>query len=94
MHRVIKPGGLTIIMVPCFAKVTFEDPSITDPKERLRLFGQQDHVRIYGPDFLDRLKAAGFQVSVVSANNFLKVVDILRMNLTIHSGDIFVCNKL
>ena len=91
LRRVLKPDGYAIIMVPCFATVTFEDPSIVDPKDRLRLFGQEDHVRVYGPDFVDRLKDAGFDVSVISAADFLSAQDIVMMNLTIHSGDIFLC---
>ena len=37
---------------------------MTDPAERLRLFGQADHVRIYGEDYADRLATAGFHVLV------------------------------
>ena len=41
---------------------TFEDPTVNDPQERLRLFNQIDHVRIYGRDYVDRLEGAGFMV--------------------------------
>jgi hypothetical protein len=44
---------------------TFEDDSITDPKERSRIFGQYDHRRIYGRDYADRLREAGFEVEEV-----------------------------
>jgi hypothetical protein len=60
--RVLKPCGWAILHVPITADVTFEDPSITDPKERERAFGQYDHVRRYGPDYADRLAEAGFVV--------------------------------
>lgn len=66
--RVMKPGGWSIIQIPIFnprPEVTLEDPSITDSKERERLFGQDDHVRLYGFDYPDRLKEAGFEVSIV-----------------------------
>ena len=43
-------------------QTTFEDDSITDPKERTRIFGQYDHRRIYGRDYADRLREAGFEV--------------------------------
>ena len=50
-------------MVPINPNVdTFEDPSITDPKERQRLFGQYDHVRQFGRDYADVLQKAGFEV--------------------------------
>ncbi len=37
------------------AERTWEDPSVTSPQERERLFGQEDHLRAYGPDYVDRL---------------------------------------
>jgi len=63
--RVMKPGGWGIFQVPMDTsrQKTYEDPSITDPKEREKHFWQEDHVRLYGLDFPDRLRAAGFQVS-------------------------------
>ncbi|MEQ9229881.1 MAG: SAM-dependent methyltransferase, partial [Cyclobacteriaceae bacterium] len=39
-----------------------EDPTITDPRERERLFGQDDHVRLYGKDYAERIRSTGFQV--------------------------------
>ena len=42
---------------------TFEDDTITDPDERTRIFGQYDHLRIYGADYTDRLRAAGFEAA-------------------------------
>lgn len=64
LRRVLKPGGWAILHTPMHHELekTIEDPSITDPEERRRRFGQPDHVRIYGRDFGDRLAAAGFLV--------------------------------
>lgn len=70
MHRVLKSRGWAVLVVPITADETFEDPSITDPAERLRLFGQEDHVRRYGPDFANRLKEAGFDIKIVSPAGF------------------------
>ena len=50
---------------------TFEDPSITDPAERERLFGQYDHVRQYGLDYPERLREAGFVVTPIDYNQKL-----------------------
>jgi SAM-dependent methyltransferase len=64
--RVLRPGGTAILLVPAEAgEHTYEDPSITDPEERRRAFGQHDHVRTYGWDYVDRLRDAGFAVDVV-----------------------------
>ena len=60
--RVLRPTGWAILQVPILLERTDEDPSITDPAERLRRFAQRDHVRAYGPDYADRLRAAGFEV--------------------------------
>ena len=67
LHRVLKPGGRALVMCPVdeHRAKTFEDPSVTDPAERERLFWQSDHVRIYGQDLADRLAEAGFRVDVV-----------------------------
>ena len=63
-YRVLKPGGFAILQSPIYGhlKTTYEDKSITDPKEREKHFGQDDHVRIYGRDYGDRLRMGGFHV--------------------------------
>lgn len=61
--RVLRPDGWAVLLVPVLRPVTDEDPSVTDPAERSRRFGQSDHLRMYGPDFADRLREAGFEVT-------------------------------
>ena len=70
LHRILSPRGFAILLVPIkdFFKgkkidKTFEDFSIRNPKEREEVFGQRDHVRIYGRDYEDRLRSAGFHVT-------------------------------
>lgn len=91
--RVLKPSGWAILLVPITAAKTFEDPSITTPQERLRVFGQEDHVRIYGPDYLDRLLEVGFKVDVIKVNEFVSSDQANLMGLTLASGDIYFCKK-
>lgn len=65
MRRVLKPGGWGILQVPFFyplPKTTYEDNSIVDPKAREKAFGQDDHVRMYGEDYANRLASSGFRV--------------------------------
>ncbi|MFY0599619.1 MAG: methyltransferase domain-containing protein [Cyclobacteriaceae bacterium] len=72
IYRVMKPGGFGILQIPLFfplAEKTIEDPSITDPKKREELFGQDDHVRMYGLDYRSRLEDAGFKVRDDYANS-------------------------
>ena len=64
IHRVLAPGGWAILMCPVDYRraATLEDPRVVTPRERHRLFGQSDHVRLYGRDYADRLAEAGFAV--------------------------------
>ncbi len=64
--RVLKPGGWAILQVPIDLKRahTYEDFSITSPEQRRIHFGQEDHVRWYGRDYIGRLESAGFVVTV------------------------------
>jgi len=62
IKRVLKPGGWAILQVPFFSPVpavTFEDNSITDKREREKIFGQDDHVRKYGHDYSKRINSSG-----------------------------------
>jgi SAM-dependent methyltransferase len=67
MRRVMRPGGWGVMLSPVdeARAATFEDDAITDPAERTRLFGQYDHRRVYGRDYADRLREAGFEVDEV-----------------------------
>lgn len=68
--RVLKPGGWAILQVPFFSPVqeeTVEDITIEDPRERERRFGQDDHVRKYGRDYVKRISSCGL---VGEENNF------------------------
>ena len=66
LFRVLKPGGWAILQVPISLalEMTFEDPRVTSPAERERLFGQNDHVRLHGRDYERRLQHAGFAVEL------------------------------
>lgn len=90
-RRVLKSDGWAVLLVPITVEVTFEDPGITDPQERLRLFGQEDHVRRYGPDYADRLRAAGFSVSCILPRDFLSEREIEQMGITKAAGELFFC---
>lgn len=63
-HRILKKGGNAVLQVPMNinSETTDEDPSITDPKEREKRFGQYDHVRMYGMDYFERLRKVGFKI--------------------------------
>ena len=94
LFRVLKPGGMGIFQVPqdLNREKTFEDFSITDPEERAEHFGQYDHVRVYGRDYFDRLRKAGFQVLEVDYSKNLSSEKIDKYRLV--KGEILpVCLK-
>ncbi|MCA9247646.1 MAG: class I SAM-dependent methyltransferase [Planctomycetales bacterium] len=66
ISRVLAPQGWAILQVPIslVLEKTYENPQATTPEQREREFGQLDHVRIYGQDYPDRLRKAGFAVDV------------------------------
>ena len=65
LRRVLKKGGQAILLVPISknSAKTFEDFSVTDPQQREIVFGQFDHLRIYGQDYAARLEESGFRVT-------------------------------
>jgi SAM-dependent methyltransferase len=64
INRVLKPGGFAILQVPFFSPIpdeTIEDKTITDPRAREKAFGQDDHVRKFGKDYVKRIEKAGMK---------------------------------
>ena len=64
--RILKPGGWAIVQSPVDQNrsKTLEDPSVVSPEKRKLVFGQEDHVRVYGRDYKKRLDEAGFSVKL------------------------------
>lgn len=97
IRRVLKPDGVALLQHPIDARrpTTYEDPSITDPADRSRVFGQCDHVRIYGQDFVGRLTKAGFDVTEVRYREQLpdEVVERCRLDdpSSMRAHDIMLC---
>jgi SAM-dependent methyltransferase len=91
--RVLKDDGWAILLVPVLAAETVEDPSAVRPEDRLRLYGQEDHVRLYGLDYGDRLREAGFDVQVIGVADLVDPQSAVEMGLTPASGDIYFCTK-
>jgi SAM-dependent methyltransferase len=95
LHRVLRPGGWCIVMVPLEPSLdaTDEDPSISDPEERRRRFWQEDHVRLYGQDLVDRLGAAGFDVERIPPTDVVSAAEDERFRAVSLGSDIFLCRK-
>lgn len=93
LHRVVVGGGVALIQVPFNrdATETDEDPSVTDPAERARRWGQFDHVRRYGRDLLDRLIEPGFEVEEFHLLERIGGDEASRLGLW--DDIIFVCRR-
>ena len=94
LYRVLKPGGMAILQIPqdLNRAITFSDDSITDEKERAAIFGQYDHVRVYGRDYFDKLRTIGF--TVVEEDYTKKISPELVTQYCLAPGEIIpVCFK-
>ena len=91
--RVLRPGGWAIVQVPQRSRMpaTLEDASVTDPRERAHRFGQSDHLRLYGGDYADRLREAGFAVTVERFGDGLPAE--VRTRHGLKSERIHVCRR-
>lgn len=85
LYRVMKPGGYGVFQIPqdLSRATTFEDDTITDKAERAKIFGQYDHVRIYGHDYFNKLRSFGFQVEEVNFTASLTDAEITKYCLAI-----------
>ena len=83
LYRVMKKGGWGIFQVPqdINRAHTFEDDTIIDPAERTRIFGQYDHVRVYGLDYFDRLRQVGFEVEEIVYSTHFTAEEIERYRI-------------
>lgn len=82
IKRVLRPGGWAIMQVPFFSPVpdvTIEDPTIINPREREKAFGQDDHVRKFGKDYPERIARTGLQPV---ADDFATTIDAKRFGVS------------
>ncbi len=91
VKRILRPAGWAIFQVPIVGDRTYEDLSVSGADERLRRFGHPEHVRVYGLDFEERLRDAGFDVRSVAAADVASPYELDRFGL----GDemLFFCLK-
>jgi SAM-dependent methyltransferase len=93
IYRVLKAKGNLLVQVPFTDGETLEDSSVTNPEERKKLFGQEDHVRYYGKaDFRNRLGAARFSVEEIHCSGIIgkDKIDLFKLS---PNEIIFRCRK-
>jgi SAM-dependent methyltransferase len=94
LFRVLKPGGWGIVMAPISLSLlaTIEDIHLNDPAERIRRFGQDDHLRLYArQDFIQKLSEPGFAVDQLGMTFFGP--DVLFRHGITQSSVLYVCRK-
>jgi SAM-dependent methyltransferase len=93
LHRILRHGGWGVVLSPVERgrELTFEDDTITDRDERTRIFGQYDHRRIYGRDYDDRLRDAGFVVERMAFEHSLTAEE--RKRYCVGGDDLVIVRK-
>jgi SAM-dependent methyltransferase len=80
VRRVLKVGGHAILQTPYsnLLESTFSDPGVRSDESRLQIYGQEDHVRLYGRDIFARFASAGFVNKVAPHAQALPAIDSIR----------------
>ncbi|MDB2685879.1 class I SAM-dependent methyltransferase [Mariniblastus sp.] len=92
IYRVLCSSGIAFVQIPVWREKTYEDFAVQSETERLRVFYQPDHVRLYGLDVKERFERVGFDVSVVRAQDFGP--DLIQYGLSFAStNEVFILKK-
>lgn len=92
LYRVLANDGIVFITIPISDhETTFEDATVNTPELREKIYGQSDHVRIYGQDFILRLKSSGFHIEEFTAGNNFSAEEIEKYGLA--NDILYICRK-
>lgn len=70
LNRILKQDGTCYVQTPFKEGSIYEDPTIINPADRLKHFGQKDHLRIYSPEGLkNRMNKSGFLTEIIEIKN-------------------------
>jgi ubiquinone/menaquinone biosynthesis C-methylase UbiE len=82
IKRVLKSDGILVLSFPiCVDMDTFEKQEITSEADRLKYYGQKDHVRLYGRDYKQHIEGFGFQVDIKSPQEHFSQDEIEKYGL-------------
>jgi SAM-dependent methyltransferase len=95
IYRILRNNGILLVQTPVdiSRNITFEDPSVVDPQKRAELFGQDDHLRLYGLDFSECLAKAGFRVEVIKFWERLSSEEIRHYAVKEYEP-VYICQKI
>jgi SAM-dependent methyltransferase len=77
LKRVLKKGGVAILQTPYSKKIehTLCDNGIDTKLARFLVYGQDDHVRLFGADIFREIESVGFKSRVVNHVDVLSGID-------------------
>ena len=93
LFRVLKPHGWAILADPICYKKTTDRSSIDNPGSFYKMYDPEDSIHHYGPDYEERLRAAGFKTRAIRPADFLSAKEMEYMGITTMANDIFYCTK-
>ncbi len=94
LHRILAPGGVLLCTVPMDynREHTLEDASARSAAQRLKTFGQADHVRLFGKDIIPLL-ASVFDMEIFDGSRTDPVNIPLVGPSALDYNLVFVCRK-
>jgi len=94
LHRILRPGGMAILQVPIAysLEMTIEGKANDEPEKREELYGQKNHLRLYGKDYVGRLERAGFNPQAINPSQIIGDDSIEKYGLNPEEY-LFVCFK-
>ena len=92
LQRVIHKGGRLIISFPIDTELSnMSELKDSTPEERIKLFGQHDHLRIFGTDSKRMLEDHGFEVSTIDISDMREDILPVTGPADYDSNTIFCC---
>lgn len=94
IKRVLKTDGKVIFSMPiCETDNTYEADRNLSEEECLKMYGQKDHVRLYGRDVKEHMEEYGYKIKEYKVCDILSSQDIKNMRL-IAKDKIFIGEKI
>lgn len=95
LRRILADDGILELTVPLDRKyaTTFEDCNVNTEEQRITLFGQADHLRIFGNDFINIVEKIGFSIEIVDGNTLPKKIMTLPGPADYDENKVYICRK-
>lgn len=93
IRRCLQPGGILIFTAPiCWSQNTYEDDSVVTASDKIKYYGQEDHVRLYGNDIVERIASYGFDVELLRCNEIINEKEIKKFGF-LKEDSVLLCKK-